>query len=398
MRPSGIGGQAVFEGVMMKNKDHYAVAVRKPDNEIVVEQNTFVSKSEKYKVLKLPVLRGILAFIESMQIGTKTLTFSTDFFEEEAEQEPSRFENFVNKVFKGKAEQIVTVITICISVLMAVGIFIALPTWISSLLSSVIPSYILRGILEGFIRIAIFIGYVAAISCMKEIKRVFMYHGAEHKTINCIENGDELTVENVRRHSKQHKRCGTSFMFIVMFLSIIFFLFIQVDNLWLKMLLRVLLVPVIAGVSYEFIRLAGRSENCVVNILSKPGLWLQGLTTKEPDDAMIEVAIKSVEAVFDWREYLNLPSEDSGEFEWQDINDGTGDNLVKESIYGESALAKEVMKNDKSHIAKKSKDSSHDDVESIIISKHIDNLYDEDDEVLKALDKYFMYKEESQNE
>ena len=373
MKPSGIGGQAVFEGIMMKNKEHYAVAVRKPDNEIIVEKNTFVSKSEKYKFLKLPIIRGILAFVESMQIGTKTLTFSADFFEEEEDQKPSKIEEYFNKVFKGKAEGVITAITVCISVIMAVGIFIALPTFISSLLSNVVPSRILRGILEGVIRVAIFVGYVAAISCMKEIKRVFMYHGAEHKTINCIENGDELTVENVRRHSKQHKRCGTSFMLIVMFLSIIFFLFIQVDQLWLKMILRVLLVPFIAGVSYEFIKLAGRSDNFLVHILSKPGLWLQGLTTKEPDDAMIEVAIKSVEAVFDWKTFLSISAGEPAEFVWHDVREENAASKVMDRFEAE---------------------------ESILESSHIDSIGDdEDDEVLKALDKYFIYnKEESHNE
>lgn len=304
MKPSGIGGQAVIEGVMMKNKDEYAVAVRKPDNEIIVEKNTFRSAAEKYKIFKLPIFRGMLAFIESMVIGMKTLTFSASFFEEEEEAKPSKSESAFSKIFKDKAESIAMGITICISILLAIGIFFILPTFIAGLLINQIQSSILLAIIEGVIRIAIFITYILAISQMKDIKRMFMYHGAEHKTINCLEHGYELTVKNVRKQSKQHKRCGTSFMFLVMFISIIFFIFIRVDSQWLRFLTRILLIPIIAGVSYEFIRFAGRSNSKLVEVLSKPGMWLQNLTTKEPNDEMIEVAIKSVEAVFDWKEFL----------------------------------------------------------------------------------------------
>lgn len=305
MKPSGIGGQAVIEGVMMKNKSEYAVAVRKPNQEIEVKKEEFVSFSEKYGMFKLPILRGMLAFVESMKIGMSTLTYAASFFEEEQESKPSKFEKGMDKIFKDKAESIFTAVTVVISVLIAVALFILLPTFLSQKLSRVITSNMLQAIIEGVIRISIFIGYVALISQMKEIKRVFMYHGAEHKTINCIENGFELTVENVRFQSKEHKRCGTSFLFIVMFFSILFFMFIRIDTFWLKSLVRILLIPIIAGVSYEFIRLAGKSDNALVNVLSKPGLWLQGLTTREPDDSMIEVAIASVEAVFDWRAFLN---------------------------------------------------------------------------------------------
>lgn len=304
MKPSGIGGQAVIEGVMMKNKDQYAIAVRKPNNEIVIEKKTFVSAAEKYKIFKLPIFRGVLAFAESMIIGTRTLTFSASFFEEEEEVKPSKVDKALSKLFKDKAENVIMGITFFIAILLAVGIFIVLPAFAANLLGEQIKSEPLLAVVEGIIRILIFISYIAAISQMKDIKRMFMYHGAEHKTINCLEQGFELTVENVKWQSKQHKRCGTSFMFIVMFVSIIFFIFIRVDQSWLRYLIRILLIPVIAGVSYEFIRLAGRSESKIVNILSKPGLWLQGLTTREPDETMIEVAIQSVDAVFDWREFL----------------------------------------------------------------------------------------------
>lgn len=304
MKPSGIGGQAVIEGVMMKNKDHYAIAVRKPDNEIVVQKDTFNSISEKHKIWKLPILRGILAFAESMGIGIKTLNFSASFFEEEEAQKESKVDKAFSKIFKGKAESIIMAFTMIIAIILAVGIFIILPAFAAGLLGKSIASDSLIALIEGIIRIALFVLYVFAISQLKDIKRVFMYHGAEHKTINCIENGYDLTVENVRGQSRQHKRCGTSFLFLVMFVSIIFFMFIRTDIIWLRYASRILLIPVIAGVSYEFIRFAGRNDSAAVRILSKPGMWLQGMTTREPDDDMIEVAIKSVEAVFDWRGFL----------------------------------------------------------------------------------------------
>lgn len=309
MKPSGIGGQAVIEGVMMKNKEEYAIAVRKPNNEIVVEKSTFISAAEKYKIFKLPIFRGMLSFVESMIIGSRTLTFSASFFEEEEEVKPSKMEKVFSKVFKEKAESIAMGITMLISVILAIGIFILLPGFLAGLLTEVIQSRVLLTVIEGCIRILLFVSYVVVISQIKDIKRMFMYHGAEHKTINCIEQGYDLTVENVKRQSREHKRCGTSFMFIVMFVSIIFFIFIRVEQQWLRYVIRILLIPVIAGVSYEFIRLAGRSESRIVNILSRPGMWLQALTTKEPDNDMIEVAIQSVEAVFDWKEFLNTNRE-----------------------------------------------------------------------------------------
>lgn len=311
MKPSGIGGQAVIEGVMMKNKDHYAIAVRKPDNEIVVQKDTFNSISEKHKIWKLPILRGILAFAESMAIGIKTLNFSASFFEEEEAAKESKVDKAFSKVFKDKSEGVLAAITMIIAVILAVGIFILLPAYVAGLLGKSIASDSLVAFIEGIIRIILFVLYVFAISQLKDIKRVFMYHGAEHKTINCIENGYDLTVENVRGQSRQHKRCGTSFLFLVMFVSIIFFMFIRTDLTWLRYASRIILIPVIAGVSYEFIRFAGRNDSVVVRVLSKPGMWLQAMTTKEPDDDMIEVAIKSVEAVFDWRGFLGKKAENA---------------------------------------------------------------------------------------
>ena len=299
VKPSGIGGQAVLEGVMMKNRDRYAVAVRKPDGEIEVEKGHCQSLRDKYFVYDLPIIRGVVTFVESLVLGMKSLTDSSKYYEDEEEENRQQMDDAA----KERHEKIETTFTVILSIVLAVGIFMVLPFFISELLKSIIKSAKVLAVIEGIIRIILFIGYVFAISFVEDIKRVFMYHGAEHKTINCVEHMLPLTVENVRKQSREHKRCGTSFIFIVLFISIIFFIFIRVDNMWLKVLYRIVLVPVIAGVSYEFIRLAGKSENALVNILSKPGMMLQKLTTKEPDDSMIEVAIASVEAVFDWKKF-----------------------------------------------------------------------------------------------
>lgn len=317
MRYSGIGGQAVMEGVMMKNQEKYAVAVRKPDQEIVVETSTYEGLIKNKKIRNMPILRGVFSFIESLVLGMKTLTFSASFFEEEEDeksgsrkaekragaQKPAPTEEEQKKKEK-RQENALMGGTVAISIVLAVAIFMVLPYYISVFFQRFITSQTLLALLEGVIRLTIFIGYVAAISLMPDIKRVYMYHGAEHKCINCIEQGMDLTVENVRKSSRLHKRCGTSFLLIVMLISIVFFLFIRVDNRILQLLLRLVLIPVIAGVSYEFIRLAGRSDHMLVNLFSKPGLLLQRITTREPDDSMIEVGIASVEAVFDWKAYV----------------------------------------------------------------------------------------------
>ena len=294
---SGIGGQAVMEGVMMKNRDRYAIAVRKPDKEIAVEIREYRSPMKNKKWRQAPIVRGILNFVESLTLGISTLTFSASFFEEEQEGQ-------TDKAAGNKKENVRMGLTVALALALAVGIFMVLPYYLSLFFDRYISSPTLLAFVEGMIRLLIFVGYVLLISGMEDIRRVFMYHGAEHKCINCIEHGMELTVENVRKSSRRHKRCGTSFLLFVLILSIVFFAFIRVDHRLLKLLLRLLLVPLIAGISYEFIRLAGRSESKVIDILSKPGLWLQGLTTREPDDSMIEVGIASVEAVFDWKTYL----------------------------------------------------------------------------------------------
>lgn len=301
MKSSNIGGQAVLEGIMMKNQDRYAVAVRKPDGEIFVQTETFHSITGNWKKLTtIPFVRGVFNFIDSMVLGIKTLTFSASFYEEEEEKELSRKD--LKK--KEKQENLMMAGTVAFSIVAAVAIFMILPYFLSTLMKPVIPSYHLRTVIEGVARIGIFIVYILLISRMEDIQRTFMYHGAEHKCINCIEHGLSLTVENVRKSSKEHKRCGTSFMLFVMIVGIVLLFFVRVESPLMRVIVRIALLPVIAGISYELIKWAGSSENPVVCILSKPGLWLQGLTTKEPDDEMIEVGIVAVEAVFDWKAYL----------------------------------------------------------------------------------------------
>lgn len=303
MKPSGIGGQAVIEGIMMKNKDMYSVAVRKPDGEIEVHLGTYRSIVKNKMLRETPLIRGVINFIDSMILGMRTLTFSASFYEEE--EEPTKADVMLDKLFKGNAEKIVTGLTVAFSIVMAVGIFMILPYFLTNFLRDYVVSNTLLAIIEGIVRVGIFILYVLLISRMKDIQRVFMYHGAEHKCINCIENGMELNVENVLKSSKHHKRCGTSFMFIVMVVSIIFFIFIRVTSPVLRVVIRLLLIPVIAGVSYEVIKLAGRSESKFVQIISYPGMLMQRMTTKEPDAEMVEVAIAAVEAVFDWDTFIH---------------------------------------------------------------------------------------------
>ena len=302
-RYSGIGGQAVLEGVMMKNKERYAVAVRKPDGEIEVEVETYQGLAHGSKFKELPFIRGIFNFLDSLILGTRALNYSASFYEEEEGKE-TKFDKAMDKMSGGNGEKLLSGIVTVISIMLAVGIFIVLPYFISSLFESFIRNRSLMAIIEGVIRIALFLLYVWGISAMKDIRRLYQYHGAEHKCINCIEKGRPLTVHNVMRSSRLHKRCGTSFIFFVMLVSIVLFFFIQVDNVAEKVILRILLMPVVAGISYEIIRLAGRTDNVFIKILSAPGMWIQRMTTREPDESMAEVAIASVEAVFDWKKYL----------------------------------------------------------------------------------------------
>lgn len=315
MKSSNIGGQAVMEGIMMRCGDRYSVGVRKPDGEIEVKVEPYKSWGKGKKLWKLPVFRGVLSFFESLVVGMKCLMYSASFIEEEDEPEQKekliKEEKRENDQKKEKQEQWMMYGTVAFSVILSIALFILLPYFIAGFLRHITNSELLISIAEACVRMLLFLGYLLLISRMKDIQRVFMYHGAEHKCINCVEHGLELNVDNVMKSSREHKRCGTSFLLFVMIVSIIFFLFIRVSSPWLRVVVRLLLLPVIAGVSYEIIRLAGSSDNWFVTMLSKPGLALQRLTTREPEPEMAEVAIKAVEAVFDWKAYLeeNFPEQ-----------------------------------------------------------------------------------------
>ena len=302
MKSSNIGGQAVLEGIMMKNGSKYAVAVRKPDGEIEIKVEEYKSKIKWEMLTKIPFVRGVFNFIDSMVLGMKTLTYSASFWEDEEAEGVFMTEEEIQE--KEKQEDLIMTIVMIVSVFLALGLFMVLPYFISGLFSGMVKSRFLKTVIEAVVRISLFVAYILLISRMKDIQRVFMYHGAEHKCINCIEHGLELTVENVRKSSKQHKRCGTSFLFFVVLVSIVVCFFITVESQVLRVLIRIALLPVIAGISYELIKLAGSSESPIISFLSVPGLAMQNLTTKEPEDDMIEVAIAAVEEVFDWKTYL----------------------------------------------------------------------------------------------
>ena len=308
MKSSNIGGQAVLEGIMMRHKDVYSVAVRKPDGDIEVKVAPYKPLVPWKWAYKVPIIRGVFNFLESLVIGTKCLMYSSTFYEDEEEEtvKPETEEEKEKlQQKKEKEDKIMMTGAVALSLVLCVGLFIMLPYFASRALRLVTTSETLITILEACIRLLIFFGYILLISRMKDIQRTFMYHGAEHKCINCIEHGLELNVENVLKSSREHKRCGTSFLFFVVIVSVIFFLFIHVESPLWRIVIRLLLIPVIAGVSYEIIRLAGSSENPLISLLSKPGLFLQKLTTAEPDASMVEVAIAAVEAVFDWKAYLS---------------------------------------------------------------------------------------------
>lgn len=305
-KKTSIGGQAIIEGVMMRGPKKTAMSVRKSDGEIITEINDNAAVTNN-KILKLPIIRGCVNFFASLVTGMKALMFSADQvdFEEEEETE-SKFDKWLEDKFGDKIKDVVIYAAIAISVVMSVALFIMLPTlltrgleWILGMtpLAFAASTKTFTSITEGIVKMAIFIGYLALVSQMKDIKRVFEYHGAEHKTIACYENGEELNVENVKKHERFHPRCGTSFLLFVMIVSIILFAMLPKTGVVLRMVMRLLLLPVVAGISYEIIKWAGRSENKCVACLSKPGLWLQRLTTREPDESQIEVAIKSMKAV-----------------------------------------------------------------------------------------------------
>lgn len=332
---SGIGGQAVMEGIMMRNKDRYAVAVRKPDKNIELHVAS-CEQSESW-TRKVPFIRGVFNFVDSLTLGMETLTYSASFYDEDEEE--TGFDRFMGKLFGAKAEKAMMGITMIISIVIAVAIFMVLPYFVASFLEKYLSNPSLIAIVEGLLRVIIFVVYVLLISLMKDIRRVFMYHGAEHKCINCIESGKPLTVRNIMKSTRFHRRCGTSFLLIVMVVSIICFFFVRVDNMALRLILRIALVPVIAGISYEILRLAGRFDNWFIRLISAPGMWLQRITTKEPDKDMVEVAIKAVEAVFDWKAYLkeNFDYEEA-EDDWLDEDEEESeDSAVIEKVADEEA-------------------------------------------------------------
>ena len=299
---SGIGGQAVLNGIMMKNKDEYSLAVRMEDGSINVEKNEYKMLQEKYKILKLPFIRGIFAMVDSLILGTKTLQRSAELVGE-VEEEPSKFEKWLEKKLGDKWMNVILVIVTTISFGFAICVFMLLPAGIGSVCKMFIQNNFIVSFIEGISRIIIFITYIKIVSRLKEIRETFEYHGSEHKCINCIENGWDLTVENVLKASKEHKRCGTSFLVYVMIISIILFMFIPTSTVLQKFVSRILLVPFIAGISYEVLRLMGKFDNKLVDIISRPGMWMQGLTTREPNAKQVEVAIKAVEEVFDWKKF-----------------------------------------------------------------------------------------------
>lgn len=298
-----IGGQAVIEGVMMRGKSMYCMAVRNvTTKEIAIEKNQVKSLGNRAKIWKVPFIRGIASFVDSLVLGMKIIMRSATLsgLDEGEEQEKSKLDIWLENKFGEKLTDYIIYFSVFISILLSVGIFMVLPVWISSFITKIFNISLWGiGIVEGIVRILIFLTYILLISKMKDVQRLFKYHGAEHKTINCFESGDELTVENVRKHTRLHKRCGTSFLIIVMIVSMVVFMFLRTDNVTLRVLSRVILVPLIAGISYEIIKLAGRCDNMFVKIVSAPGMALQKVTTKEPDDEMIETAILSLKGVLE---------------------------------------------------------------------------------------------------
>lgn len=303
---SGIGGQAVIEGMMMRNGQRYSVGVRKQDGSIAVMEDRYISMTDRYPFLKAPLIRGVFSFVDSLVLGMRCLSFSASFLEddpEDADREPTKLEAFLDRCFGDKLEPVLETVVMCFSFLVAIVLFVLFPTWIAGFLKPLLPHEALLGFIEGLIRVLLFVLYIKVISRTPDIARTFQYHGAEHKCINCVEHGLPLTVDNVAASSKEHKRCGTSFIVYVMLISILLFMVIRFDSIWLKLLSRIVLIPVIAGISFEVLRLVGTHDNALTRVLFIPGMWMQGLTTREPDRAEIEVAIAAVERVFDWRRF-----------------------------------------------------------------------------------------------
>lgn len=336
---SGIGGQAVIEGIMMKNKEDYSVAVRKPDGSIDVIQGEYLSLTDKYPFFRLPFLRGILSFYDSMALGMRCLSHSASFYEDDEGSEPGKLEQFLDKLFGEKVEQVLSALVMVFSFAMALFIFVALPTILLSFVKKFLPIESALAFLEGLLRILIFVLYIKLISRAKDIRRTFEYHGAEHKCINCVEHGLDLTVDNVMASSKEHKRCGTSFIVYVMMISIFLFMFLHFDSLYLKILSRLLLIPVIAGISYEVLRLVGMVDNPITRLLFIPGMWMQGLTTKEPERDEVEVAIAAVERVFDWRAFQKKAFPEKAVSEQTSSGNAISEQSVSKSSISEQAVS-----------------------------------------------------------
>ena len=313
MKPSNIGGQAVMEGIMMRHKDQYAVGVRRPDGQIEIKTEAYRSVFGKSALLKKPLIRGVVGFVDSLVIGTRCLMYSAEIAGDEEENEKQKEkekdlspqEKEKKKAKEDRIFKVMLYVTVAVSILISIGAFMLLPYALASLLRRIGSGEVVVTIAEAFVKLLLFMGYLILISRMKDIQRTFMYHGAEHKCINCVENGLALTVENVMNSSRFHRRCGTSFLFLVMLVSIfLHFVFVLVPSYPVRLFGRLLMVPVVAGISYEIIQWAGRTDTACARFFSKPGLAMQRLTTREPTEDMAEVAIAAVEAVFDWRAYL----------------------------------------------------------------------------------------------
>lgn len=310
-RMTSIGGQALIEGLMMIGPNNAAIAIRKPDGEIIIDKRPIPKRS---KLSKLPIIRGFAGIFKQMVLGIKALMYSAEFVDleedEEENKEPSKVDKFLNRVIGDKMPDILIYISVIFSLLFSVLLFMVLPNVIASFLpidQSTNFGSIIYNVVEGIVRVGLFILYMALTSRMKDIKRVWEYHGAEHKTIHCYENEEELTVENIKKYSTRHPRCGTSFLFTVMIVSILVFSLVGQHGLWLNILLRIVLIPLVAGLSYEVIKISGRSESKIARIINKPGLMFQGFTTREPDDSQIEVAIEAMK---------NVMVEDKEEDKW----------------------------------------------------------------------------------
>lgn len=300
--PTSIGGEALIEGVMMRGPESIAIAIRKPDGEITVDRKPLQTLSKRYKLFKTPLIRGAVGIIESMVLGMKALMYSAEFvdLEEDKNAEPSKFDKFIEKIFGEKLQDAAIYFSVAIALVFGVGLFILFPNLVAGFMhfnKNTASGLIYYNLFEGAIRIILFLGYIILISRMKDIRRVFQYHGAEHKTIHCYENDEELTVENVKKYNTRHPRCGTAFLLVVMIVSIFVFSFLGWHNVLINILSRILLLPVVAGLSYEVIKFAGRSTWRIMDIVSAPGLALQRFTTREPDDSQIEVAIEALKNV-----------------------------------------------------------------------------------------------------